>query len=105
MRLDLDPRKNGSQFEKLRSFSNAGNVILRKEFFVFVGFCFLVFGLFSVFSSQTQWNSSGLTQKQYGAISILLGFASFGACYLATRLSRKIGEYQPRKNSGKEWEQ
>lgn len=105
MILDLDPEKNGAQLEKLRSFSNYGNMMLRKGFYIFVGFCLLVFGLFAVFSSQTQWIGNGLTQRQYGAITILFGFAIFGACYLATRLSRKIGEYQPRENDGNEWKQ
>ena len=105
MRLDLDSKKNGAQLEKLRSFSNSGNLMLRKGFYVFVGFCLLVLGLFAVFSSQTQLIGNALTQKQYGAITILLGFAILGACYLGPRLFRKIEKYQPRENSGKEWEQ
>ena len=106
MRLDLDPEKNRAQFEQLRTFSNSGNMMLRKGFYLFLGFCLLAFGLFAVLSSQDffKLTGAGLTQRQSGTISILLGVAVIGACYLVPKLFREIGQYQPRENTGKEWE-
>lgn len=101
MKIDTDPVKNREQFEKFRSFSANHMLIVRKGFWLFFGFSFVVASAFIYFGEPR--SISGGTKAEVALSCLGLGLAIILLTFLVSYLLSKIGEYKPKPNKGDEW--
>ena len=105
MKLDLNPEKNRSQFEKLRKYSASNMLMLKPGFYYFFGACFILGGLIAIFTSEGTFiiQDFNLTQREYGVLCLAAGLLIVGICKVVLILNVKLVQYRPRENRGDEW--
>lgn len=101
MKIDTDPIKNREQFVKLRSFSAKNMLIVRKGFWLFLGFIFVVASAFIYFGDPA--SIQGNTNSEVALTSFGLGLGIILLTLLVSYLFSKINEYKPTPNKGDEW--
>jgi uncharacterized membrane protein YhaH (DUF805 family) len=101
MKIDTDPVKNREQFEKLRSFSANNMLIMRKGFWLFMGFTFIIASVFVFFGDPS--SIKGGTKGEVALTFFGLGSGIIVLTILISYLFSKIGEYTPKPNRGDEW--
>lgn len=103
MKIDTDPIKNREQFERLRSFSANNMLVVRKGFWLFMGFSFVVASAVIFFGDPSSVSVKGGTNGEVALTFFGLGSGIILLTMLVSCLFRKIGKYTPQPNKGDEW--